>query len=69
MSLDSHGVPVEYGRRLVISADNDGWEVREEQHSTVVSRVHRHDWHRVEIDVLLFDRTAAALKQAGWTEL
>lgn len=41
--------------RLVIVADDDGWEVREEEGSAVVSRVHRTDWDRVERDVRLFD--------------
>ena len=41
--------------RLVIIADAYGWEVREEEDAAVISRVHRSDWHRVEMHVRLFD--------------
>jgi hypothetical protein len=44
--------------RLVIVADAYGWEVREEEDASVISRVHRSDWHRVEMDVRLFDARA-----------
>ena len=40
--------------RLVVTSDIDGWEVHEEEHGTVLHRAHRHDWHRVEMDLLLF---------------
>jgi hypothetical protein len=44
--------------RLVIVADAHGWEVLEEEDALVISRVHRSDWHRVEMDVRLFDARA-----------
>ena len=52
---------VDHARRLVVTADTVGWEVREEEDSVVVSRVHRSDWHRVERDILMFDMRARKL--------
>jgi hypothetical protein len=54
--------------RLVIIADADGWEVREEEDAIVIHRVHRTDWHRVETDLRLFDARALELKHDGWSE-
>jgi hypothetical protein len=54
--------------RFVIVADADGWEVREEEDANVIHRVHRTDWHRVEMDVRLFDVKAIGLKREGWIE-
>lgn len=68
MSLNRHPAKVEHDRRLVITADLDGWEVREEEGSMVISRVHRSDWHRVETDVHLFDMKARELRGEGWVE-
>lgn len=42
-------------RRLVVTPDASGWEVREEEDSAVVRRVHRADWHRVERERRLFE--------------
>jgi hypothetical protein len=49
--------------RLVIVAHANGWEVREEDGTEVLSRVHRTDWDRVERDVQLFD--ARSTRRAG----
>lgn len=55
MTFNRHLTSVDHERHLVITADPTGWEVREEEDSTVLSRVHRSDWHRVETDVHIFD--------------
>ena len=47
--------------RLVVTSDLDGWEVREEEDATVLHRARRHDWHRVELDVMLFELKTTAL--------
>ena len=51
-----------------VTADAEGWEVREEEDAVVVNVVHRHDWHRVERDRLLFDLKARSLAYAGWIQ-
>jgi hypothetical protein len=62
--LNSHG----HVHRFVVTGDLNGWEVREEEDSTVLRRTHREDWHRVERDILLFQIRATALKGQGWIE-
>jgi hypothetical protein len=62
--LNSHG----HVHRFVVTRDLTGWEVREEEDSTVLRRTHREDWHRVERDVLLFQIRATSLKGQGWIE-
>jgi hypothetical protein len=53
--------------RLVVTSDIDGWEVREEEDGTVLHRAHRHDWHRVEMDPLLFElKTIAHTRGHTW---
>jgi hypothetical protein len=46
-----------------------GWHVREERDARVVHEAHFNDWHRVELAVRLFERTARALARDGWSEL
>jgi hypothetical protein len=58
----------EHRCRFVVTSASDGWEVREEEDAVIVRAVHRHDWHRVERDRLLFDLRARALTYAGWIE-
>lgn len=65
MALERELTSDSHVHRLVIIADADGWDVREEEDATVV---HRTDWHRVESDVRLFDIRAAGLTSGGWTE-
>jgi hypothetical protein len=55
--------------RLVITADINGWTIREEADAVVLKQIHRDDWHRVERDYLLFDIAAVGLKRDGWTEV
>jgi hypothetical protein len=35
-------------RRLTITRDGSGWEIREEHDSQIVKTTHYSDWHRVE---------------------
>jgi hypothetical protein len=55
-------------RHFVVTRDTDGWEVSDAHDSTLLRRIHRVDWHRVEQDTLLFDLEARVLKQQGWIE-
>ena len=54
--------------RFVVTNDLEGWEVREEEDSSVLRRARRQDWHRVERDIHLFEIRALALKGEGWIE-
>jgi hypothetical protein len=54
--------------RFVVTPDLEGWDVLEEEDSTVLRRVHRKDWHRVERDTRLFEITAFTLKREGWSD-
>ena len=62
--FNSHGQV----HRFIVTSDLTGWEVREEEDSTVLRRTHREDWHRVERDVMLFQIRATSLKGQGWSE-
>jgi hypothetical protein len=53
-------------RRFVVSEAGGGWEIREEQDSQVVRRVHYTDWHRVERALSAFTRRVSELESAGW---
>jgi hypothetical protein len=54
-------------KRFTISqAASEGWEVRVEQDSEVVRRVHYTDWHRVERAVLMMSRQVSELEENGW---
>jgi hypothetical protein len=55
--------------RLVITADINGWNIREEADALILKQIHRDDWHRVERDCLLFEIAAVELKRDGWTEV
>ena len=68
MSLDRYLVNHEHVHRLVVTPELAGWEVREEEDATVLSIVHRDDWHRVERDLYRFELRSQALKLAGWSE-
>lgn len=54
--------------RFVVTNHLEGWEVREEEDSSVLRLVRRQDWHRVERDIQLFEIRALALKSEGWIE-
>lgn len=54
-------------RRFIVSeAGGAGWEVREEQDSHVVRRIHYTDWHRVERALSAIRRRVSELEDAGW---
>ena len=54
-------------KRFTISqAASEGWEVRVEQDSEVVRRVHYTDWHRVERAVLMMSLEVSELEGHGW---
>ena len=55
-------------RFAVVASDQHGWDVIEEEDSMVLTRTHRNDWHRVELDIQYFALAAFALKRAGWVE-
>ena len=56
-------------KRFTISeAGSEGWEVRVEQDSEVVRRVHYTDWHRVERAVLMMSLQVSELEDNGWLE-
>lgn len=60
----------EHSRAFVIdTADERGWEVREEEDSQVIKRIWMHDWHRVENAMLRFGLQATQLQRAGWVEI
>ncbi len=56
-------------RRYSIVTTPSGWEVREEQNSEVVKRVHYHDWHRVERARRSISIELDSLRQQGWSEV
>ncbi len=68
MPLIRHLVSEGHVHRFAVVREPQGWEVREEEDSATVRCVHRHDWHSVERDTLLFDLKALELKREGWVE-
>jgi hypothetical protein len=56
--------------RVLVSPHTRGWEVVAERDSTILMRIYRDDWHRVERDVRLFQMRAytydAASDSAVW---
>lgn len=58
----------EHTRRFRITIlDINGWEVREEADSQVVSSRVYEDWHRVERARDGFQRSVGRLERDGWT--
>jgi len=55
-------------RFTITNAAGAGWEVREEQDSQIIRRMHYHDWHRVERARMTFATQALRLEHAGWEE-
>jgi hypothetical protein len=68
MSLRRELINSGHSHRFIVMSDVNGWEVREEEDSRLIKRVHREDWHRVERDTRLFEMTARTLKGNGWIE-
>ena len=55
-------------RRFTITeAPGEGWEVREEADSELVSRTRYRDWHRVERAKMLIDERVSELEDSGWS--
>lgn len=54
---------------LVGEADEQGWEILEEEDSRIVKQTRLHDWHRVERAIVRFMAEAVRLRDAGWTEM
>ena len=55
-------------RRFIVDAAPDGWEVRIEQDSAVVTRACYSDWHRVERALNAISEQVNQLKEGGWHE-
>jgi hypothetical protein len=68
MWLERHFNDQGHVRRFVVTNEGEGWEIREEEDSAVLRRTVRQDWHRVEMDIHLFELRAQALKGEGWIE-
>jgi hypothetical protein len=68
MSIDRHLTRHGHLHRFVVTNNDTGWDVCEQEDAGVLRRTHRGDWHRVERDVQLFELTAMALKRDGWVE-
>ena len=59
-----------HSRGLVVDSANDtGWEVREDEDFQVVKRTSFKDWHRVEKAMMRFALEATKLQRAGWVEV
>ncbi len=54
-------------RRFVVSSAQDGWEVRIEQDSAIISRMLYNDWHRVERRLMGIAQEVSELELHGWT--
>jgi len=55
-------------RFIITTAEQLGWEVRQEEDSRVVWHACYTDWHKVERARMAFAREAAALASTGWKE-
>ena len=53
-------------RFSIVEAPNEGWEVREEADSQLVSSVQLRDWHRVERARMRIDEQVSDLENRGW---
>ncbi len=57
-------------RRFTIrEAGGNGWEVQEEQDSTVIRRVCYTDWHRVVRALMTITLRVSELERSGWQTL
>jgi hypothetical protein len=55
-------------RRFIVETAPDGWEVRIEQDSAVLTRTQFSDWHRVERALIAIAEQVNQLKEGGWRE-
>jgi hypothetical protein len=65
-TLTHHGHTTTF---TVSEAGGDGWEVRIEEDSRLISRARYTDWHRVERAVSKMTLDASELERSGWREL
>jgi len=57
-------------RRFTIrNTGTSGWQVQDEQDSTIVKSVLYDDWHRVERAIAAFSVEIAMLRESGWVEV
>jgi hypothetical protein len=68
MMLERELVSDAHVHRFVVSSDETGWNVQEQEDARVIRHAHHTDWHRVELAVQLFERTAMALEENGWVD-
>jgi hypothetical protein len=68
MTLNRHLFHDAHVRRFIVTHDLRGWDVIEEDDSTVLRHVHGRNWQRVEQEIRRFKTTADELKLRGWTE-
>ena len=54
-------------RRCTVTRVLRGWDVKEEENSHVVRRVHCTDWHRVERAQNMFNLQIDELESSGWS--
>jgi hypothetical protein len=55
--------------RFVLAAGGrDGWEIRVEEDSAIVSRAHYTDWHRVERALFAIGQRVSELEAVGWLD-
>jgi hypothetical protein len=55
-------------RRFTVDTTPDGWEVRIEEDSAVVTCSRFSDWHRVERALNSISEQVDQLKEGGWCE-
>jgi hypothetical protein len=53
---------------FTVTSSAHGWDIIEEEDSCVISRVHREDWHRVEVDSMLFEIRARCHEHADYVD-
>ena len=68
MTLIRHLTHESHAHDFVVTKGTYGWDVREMEDLHVVRHVHHNDWHRVELDTLLFELRATDMKDVGWVE-
>jgi hypothetical protein len=55
-------------RFVLTEAGWNGWEIRVEQDSAIVSRAHYSDWHRVERALKTIQLRVSELEAGGWRD-
>ena len=68
MTLERYLVNQGHVHHFMVQHSTTGWDVREEEDSTIIRQAHYDDWHRVERSVQLFEQAATMLERDGWIE-